>query len=78
MVISPRPFCADIPAIFAGGSSQRPRQSMPNFGWRLQLREAEEVHDLFGRLLGRQHTGQQNMEKKITRPQTDEQRGERA
>ena len=46
-----------------------------DYCWR---REAGEVHDLFGRILGQQHAGQQNREKTTTRPQTEEQRGKRA
>ena len=38
----------------------------------------EKVHDLVGRILGQQHTGQQSREKKPCRPQTEEQRGNRA
>ena len=37
-----------------------------------------EVHDLVGRILGQQHTGQQTREKKTVQPQTEEQRGKRA
>ena len=45
---------------------------------RLQLWEAGEVHDLFGRVLGPQHSGQQSRAKMIMQPQTEEQRGKRA
>ena len=44
----------------------------------LQLLEAGEVHDLVGRILGQQHTGQQTREKKTVQRQTEEQRGKRA
>ena len=44
----------------------------------LQLSRAGGVHDLIGRILGQQHTGQQNREKNQKRPQTEEQRGKRA
>ena len=40
--------------------------------------EAGEVNDLIGRVLGQQHTGQQTSEKKMMKPQTEEQRGKRA
>ena len=36
------------------------------------------MHDLIGRILGQQYTGQQIVEKKRMKPQTEEQRGKRA
>ena len=43
-----------------------------------QMWEAGEAHDDIGRILGQQHTGQQNSDGKKMQLQTEEQRGKRA
>ena len=54
--------------VIAGG---RGLIEMPNFERCLQLWDPEEVHDLIGRILGKQHAGQQNREKKTTDRRAD-------